>query len=459
MNFSKYKSAILTFALAVWIIFPFVILAFINFPSSDDYYDWMLLQKFGALKATWHYYFNWSGRYFTHLIAFLLNPLKLGERLGGSFSALLGITFLVIDAFLVSGILKATFQFRLGIQPVFTAFLILFFCYLPFPNETVYWYTGMIAYMPGFTACLYWMFLQLKADKIKIERILWFILPAFAGGSGELSLCLMGWLLVLNFNFTSVNRAYWILCGLFGIAAGIELLSPGSAERIRYFTETAGNPTENIAFAFSNSAMWLWHFLRDWTRSTPVLMMALVCGVFLNSDSIKRVPGKTCFLWSLGLLVPFAMLFIFHFGTGMSQPPNRLINVVYLFLQVFLFISIVYAVKQFGNVKVENGIRLLWFALILFVFQAGYSSRWRGAVSDFTVLQAYASSMHDRFVQTNQFKAQNTAEALILKPIESIPFTSFFSELSADSTHWYNEGYAAFHGIKAVRCKSYESER
>ena len=452
MNFSKHTFRILTLAISVWIIFPFAVLACFNFPSSDDYYDWMLLQKFGALKATWHYYFNWSGRYFTHLIAFLLNPLQLGERLGGTFSALLGITFLVIDAFLVSGILKATFQIRKGIQPVFIGLLVLFFCFLPFPNETVFWYTGMIAYMPGLTACLYWTFLHLKADKNKTERLLWYVLPIFAGGSGELSLCLMGWLLLLNFDFTSHSRPYLILCGLFGMAAGIELLSPGSAERIRYFTETAGNPTQNIGFAFANSVNWLWYFLRDWTRSTPVLIMALVCGTLLKLDSIKRLSGKAYFIWSLGLMVPFAMFFIFHFGTGMHQPPGRLINVVYLFLQVYLFISVIYCVKKFGNIKLENGIRPLWLAMLVFVFQAGYSSRWRGAVSDFSTLNVYASSMQARFEQTNQFNAENTASTLILKPIETIPFTSFFSELNSDSTHWYNEGYAYYHGIKSVRC-------
>ncbi len=452
MKFRKRISEILTCAAVAWILYPFIVLAFFNYPSSDDYYDWMLIQKYGAFKATWHYYFNWSGRYFTHLIAFLLNPLQLGERMGGMFSAFLGIGFLVLDAFLVSRIIKSTFRIHQGVQTIFIVFLIAFYCYLPFPNETVFWYTGMIAYMPGITACLYWLVLHQKAFKNKPERMLWFILPVFAGGSGELSLCLMGWLLVLNFDFKSLNRNYAILFGLFAIAAGFELLSPGSAERLRYFTETAGNPTRNIEFSATNSVKWLWHYLRDWTRSTPILCMALICAAGFKSDSNFRASAKEYSLWLLGFTVPFAMFFIFHFGTGMTQAPGRLINIVYLFLQVYLFISLFYIVQLFGNFKLENGFRLVWMAALLFIFQASYSSRWRGALSDFSVLNAYAELMQNRLIQTNQFSTQNSSATLNLEPIAPIPFTSFFSELSSDSTHWYNEGYAFYHTVKSVRC-------
>jgi hypothetical protein len=60
--------------------------------------------------------------------------------------------------------------------------------------------------------------------------------------------------------------------------------------------------------------------------------------------------------------------------------------------------------------------------------------------------------MQKRLMHTNQFSAQNASATLNLEPIAPIPFTSFFSELSSDSTHWYNEGYAFYHTVKSVRC-------
>lgn len=452
MKFKKPIILFLTLVAAAWILFPFVVLAFFNYPSSDDYYDWMLLQKYGAFEATWHYYFNWSGRYFTHLIAFFLNPLQLGERLGGGFSAFLGIGFLTVNAYLISRILKVIYLVNRCVKALFIIFLILFFGYLPFPNETIYWYTGMIAYLPGFTACLYWLVLHLKDNKHRFERLLWFMLPVFAAGTGELSLCLMAWLLLLNVDFSFENRKYWLLCGLFTLAAGIELLSPGSAERMRYFTDTAGNPTRNIGFAALNSFSWMWHYLRDWTRCSPVLLMAVLCGLLIKTE-LKITPGFRFYaLWLLGCLVPFAMLFIFHFGTGLIHPPGRLINVVYLFVQIYLFTSVFYLVVRYGNVKLLNGERMLWVTTLLFVFLSTYSSRWRVAIMDFSIITAYEKSISTRIRQVEQFRMGGSSSTLLLLPLEHKPSTSFFSELSSDSSHWYNEGFSAYHGIKATRC-------
>jgi hypothetical protein len=310
----------------------------------------------------------------------------------------------------------------------------------------------MIAYMPGFTACLYWLVLHLKDNKNSFERLLWFILPLFAGGSGELSLCLMAWLLLLNLDFSFVNRKYWLICGLFALAAGIELLSPGSAERMRYFTETAGNPTRNIGFAALNSFNWMWHYLRDWTRCSPVLLMAVLCGLLIKTEFKITHIVRFYAVWLLGFFVPFAMLFIFHFGTGMTQPPGRLINVIYLFVQIYLFTSVLYLVVRFGNVKLLNEGKMLWVTTLLFVFLSSYSSRWRVAIMDFSIITTYQKAMNSRLRQTEQFRNRSASSTLLLLPLEHKPSTSFFSELSSDSSHWFNEGFSAYHGIKATRC-------
>jgi hypothetical protein len=150
--------------------------------------------------------------------------------------------------------------------------------------------------------------------------------------------------------------------------------------------------------------------------------------------------------------VPFAMLFIFHFGTGMTQPPGRLINVIYLFVQIYLFTSIFYLVVRYGNVKLLNGGKMLWVTTLLFVFLSSYSSRWRVAIMDFSIITTYQKAMNSRLRQTEQFRNRSTSSTLLLLPLEHKPSTSFFSELSSDSSHWFNEGFSAYHGIKATRC-------
>ena len=460
MRFLRLLPSLATCAALGWIVIPFLILALFNYPSSDDYYDWMLLQKHGVIKATWHYYFNWSGRYFTHLVAFLLNPLHFGERIGGSVSAIIGIVFLVLNAYWVVRIFNSMFRFEQDYRPVFILLLTLFVCYLPFPSETVYWFTGMIAYMPGFSACMYWAFLNLKENRNKAEFVLWFLLPVFAGGSGEISLILMGWLLLLNGLNTSAKHrvVYGIICALFLIAAAVELLSPGSVERMKYFTETAGNPTRNLKFAFENSLHWLWYYLRDWLRSTPILLVALFCALGSKSIAHIRISRTILCAWGLGVFVPVAMLFVFHFGTGNTQLPGRLINMIYLFLQVYLFFTLYYIAKRFFYETNLSSTKLVWLGACMLIFQATYTSRWRGAVSDMRSLNAYVHSMDERLQATQFHRKSQTTKTLHVLPIQTRPFTSFFSELSADSSHWYNEGYAYYHGINFIQCAEPQNE-
>jgi hypothetical protein len=447
------RSSLLSRIAAIWIISPFAVLACFNYPSSDEYYDWMLLEKYGAFEASWHYYLNWSGRYFTHITAFLLNPLHLGERLGGSISAFLGIAFLVIDAWLVSKIFKAIFKIECDVQPIFILFLLLFFCYIPFPNETIFWFTGMIAYMPGFTACLYWVLLNVTENRNRIKQILWFILPVYAGGSGEIGLLVMAWLLTLNFKFEkNFIKKYAPIYALFILAAGTELLSPGSAERMKFFTETVGNPTQNFGFAISKSLNWTWHYLRDWTRSTPVLFIAFVLALLPRSNPPTKCTKPSMVLWSLGIFVPVAMFFVFHFGTGQTQPPGRIINLAFLFLQPFILFTVYSLVKQISNTPVLTSNRIIWIGIVLFIFQASYTSRWRGAVNDFQSLAEYNKEVNHRFELTKAHRQAHPDSTLIVPTINSIPYTAFFSDLNSDTGHWYNEGYAYYHHIKAISC-------
>ena len=45
-------------------------------------------------------------------------------------------------------------------------------------------------------------------------------------------------------------------------------------------------------------------------------------------------------------------------------------------------------------------------------------------------------------------------DTLHLHPIKHIPYTIFYSDLTPNPKHWYNEGYAYYHGISAVVCDS-----
>jgi prolipoprotein diacylglyceryltransferase len=56
-------------------------------------------------------------------------------------------------------------------------------CYLPYPSEIIYWFTGMIAYQPGLAMIAFWSVLHFKKDKSKFLQIIYFVLPFLIVGT------------------------------------------------------------------------------------------------------------------------------------------------------------------------------------------------------------------------------------------------------------------------------------
>ena len=118
-------------------------------PASDDYYDYKILSEHGLFGGVWFYYLNWSGRFVSYFLAFLLNPLHLGEALGSAISNTLFLSMLVSMAFFQSKIYVKLFKPGQDFWPTFAIILCLWLMYLPRPVELLFWFTGAIAYLIG----------------------------------------------------------------------------------------------------------------------------------------------------------------------------------------------------------------------------------------------------------------------------------------------------------------------
>jgi hypothetical protein len=239
---------------------------------------------------------------------------------------------------------------------------------------------------------------------------------------------------------------------VFILAAILELLAPGSKERMRYFTETAGNPTGEIVWSTHQSIQFVWHILRDWTRSTPLVIISVILPFFFlrQKEKSKWSPWQVLF-WISGIFLLPILVFPFYYGTGQTDVPGRLVNVLYLFISLYIILGFSLLFRSYLRVPpmLQNSILgIIWFALF---WQSTYSSRWRGAVEDLKLVERYRSETQERRLASMEHN--DTSKPLNLKPIKNIPHTFFFSDLSADSTHWYNEGYAYYYGLGSVTCK------
>ncbi len=442
-----------SFSASVVVVLPFLLLCRYNLPSSDDFYDYMLAQKWGVYAATAHYYWNWSGRFATHLLTMALNPLRFGMEWGGILTALTGIGLMVFCCWNISLIHARILLNTKAKWMLFPFYVLLFFAYLPFPNETIYWFTGTLAYMPGLAAIIGWIRIT-ESDENWNKRyvLLAAILSFFIGGSNEINIFIYAWILCLNVYKIKDNRLYFI-CSilLFSVAAILELSAPGSKERMRYFTETAGNPTADIGWSLRQSISYLWHILRDWTRSTPVILIAVIIPMFLARQKERQKLNKwRVAVWLGGFLVLPLMLFPFYYGTGQTEVPGRLVNVLYLFSALYVVFGSSLLLRYFQVMHVEIRPYILGIIWLVLFWQSTYNSRWRGAVEDLKMAERYRLETIAR--QDKSFKHKGKSKRLILKPINNVPYTLFFSDLSADTSHWYNEGYAYYYGLKSVSC-------
>jgi len=437
-------------AAAFFVSAPFVWLALNNMAASDDYYDYYLLQRFGPFEAVYHYYLNWSGRFVSHFLAFCLNPLQMGERIGPALSGLLGISMLWFTAFQVGKILQKLYGSSFNEISVSIILGSFWLCFLPYPSEIIYWFTGMIAYQPGLAMIALWTVLHFKKEPNKFVKSIYFILPFIIAGTNEINVLIMGFVLALVFPIDQPKlRKYWIVVAVFLLGAGLELLAPGSRYRMEYFTETAGNPVANLSFALNHSFSMMWNVIRDWSRSTPLLLVALSIGIGIKIKSELKIHPVKLFFAGLGILIIPIMYFPFFWGTGMTSPPGRLHDVVFLFFSVWTIGITPFILHKF-KIEIPKSYILRGMLFCIVIWQASYSSRLRGALSDVKMVHEFRKEITERSDKTALHKKTNPSKTLVLNPIRKIPYTMFFGDLTSDPGHWYNEGYARYHKISAV---------
>jgi len=435
------------------ILAPFLYLGWYGIAASDDYIDYKLLSEYGFWGALKNYYFQWSGRFVSLAIVFLLNPLHLGERVGPAVLNTVALALFFLLAFLQAKILNHFFQARHKILPI----VILIFCfwlmYLPKPVELLFWFTGAMAYLPGLLGMSYWVFLHLK-ERSKIQNTAYFVLPFLIAGTSEINVLLMAFLMVLCFPTDSTKRkTYLIPIAVFILGAALELLSPGSQVRMDYFKYTAQNPVSDLSFSIQHSFQITWHYIRDWTRSSPILIVALLVSLLLNiSSKIKLSKFQKLVILAAPLMIP-VLYFPFFWGTGMNAPPERINNVIFLFFTLYV-IFVTPIILRPILLKTEVPQSLILIATIGIFWISSYQSRLRTALFDLKEIPKFKQEIALRKRITNEHSQNNLNDTLHLPAIEHIPYTVFYGDLKSDPKHWYNEGYAYYHGITAVICDS-----
>jgi hypothetical protein len=447
------RTRILWIISALCILAPFLYLGWHGVAASDDYYDYKLLQEKGFFDSIAHYYQSWSGRYISFALAFLLNPLHLGEGLGPAVTNTLSLSLLCSMAYFQARIYAALFLKTVqAVIPVTVIFLCFWLMYLPRPVEILFWFTGSMAYLVGPFLITMWVWLHIESPKTYlVQRGMYLVFPLLIAGGSEINILLMTFIMLLCIPKQKSELMLFLAPAiLFLLGASIELLAPGNQGRMGYFEGI--NPAGDFQFSLTNSIEISWHILRDWTRSTPLLLLALLCTLLAKpSKQIVISNWQKLVLTGFAVLIPL-LYFPFFWGTGMKQAPDRLHDYVFLVVStgvIFLFPLIMQ--RFLKNIRIPQEVILVAFIIIL--WQGSYTSRLRTALFDIETLPAFNKEIELRNeLLLLQFLKSNTEDTLYLPEIKHIPYTIFYGDLKPDAGHWYNEGYSFFHHVGPVVC-------
>jgi hypothetical protein len=436
--------------LGVGICAPFLILIAYTFPSSDDFADFRFVREYGYQTAFAKYYFEWGGRYFSVGLTFLLNTIGYESMIPYRLVCLLSFGLLVLLCWLITLIFQILFLLQEEIFSFFIVILILVLGYMPSPVEMIYWFTGSWVYLPGLVMIACWTLLALRKEPLQGWRHWCFIiLPLCMAGSNEVIIVLFAgiWFIVWVNQKTTKKAMIWPLI-LFVIGASIALLAPGNHVRHDFFLHKAGNPAGNVYFSIKHAFLTLWHWGRDWSRSTPIIIAGIVLyqlsGIAPGSDIPLRKKMRVAIPAIFTLI---ALTLPFFWGTGRNIPALRVMNIYWIAFSITVLSFVAAAMNHFSLRQVKQPVitRMLFLVLIA---SLTYQSNWRQAIDDLQIVAEYRDQMNQRIDQAR--KASET-DTLVFNPMMYMPSTISYIDLNENPGHWYNKGFAYRYRIAAVR--------
>lgn len=224
-------------------LLPFLLLCQYNQPFLDDFSFSADVQTHGMWGAQWHFYQQWSGRYFTNFLLFVANPLSYrwlqGVGLVAATSQLLrvAVLWLMVRSLTKQSLRKAeTGLLAAGLALLYAAVV-------PSGFSALYYFTDIMVYqVPAWLLALVPLAVE-RAHRAAATkgRLAWGTAAALgtiaAAGSNELTLLLLGLVLAIGAGLSAQRRQWssfrvWMGLGLLLLIFGlVSVLAPGNAVR------------------------------------------------------------------------------------------------------------------------------------------------------------------------------------------------------------------------------------
>lgn len=459
-------------------IFPFVESILFSIPSSDDFS--MAMKSWGfveSIKAATNMYFSWSGGGPFIFMEFLFNPLQYTSSLGYGYSIFLVITFLL---FVVSIYVLTRVMVRMmidGSNKIIdrTVFCVALFVILNtglYP-EIYYWFIGnsylWAAVFAIFTVVTAALFLQ-NPDNKKMCILASFI--GFIACFSSINAVAMGLIYLItlySYYDSSAGKSKKVLQFvplIFMIIGGVlSVAAPGN------YARHAGMYGSDMLFiraftlAFNNTVTKFYDMMNNGVFIIGLLVLVLI-GLFL-SKSRARLKFNPFFIWLLGFIAAFGVLYPVALGYSNSGIPNRIlfcVNIVIILWSVFAALYTGAWLKDKYAVVINNkdfAQRLtlavgVVSAVIMFAPSADKEillKRLPSAMIPANIVNIYKASLFYKELY-REIANSSSPDVVIERASSSIPArTDVIRDeigLSSDSKFWVNNAVARWYGKDSV---------
>lgn len=447
------KKIILVFSLLNIALFSIIFL--FSAPYFDDYCHAYDIKTNGLIESMYWFYYNWSGRFTSHLIL-SAHPLLLNSVILYKFVLFVYFIIFSLSIFYFSSSYSSSNVSGIGFS---FWFLCAVFLFSPGLGDAILWLPGSIVYSLSLASlilfyCLVRVLLK-EPSKLKLGKMaLAFSLALFLPGFNEI---LIGFVFILMFHFAPFNplngaenkksieyaKIFYSILFLVVFGSCIALLAPGNFARADVF-ETKFDIMITLKGGLKSIFLQLSNYL---------LMPAFLSFIAISFVLFYKYAVRS-YKFDLNLAL---MLFLFwvsgHFPSFILNyfPPPRLehfLFVLFLIFILYLVFGIAYYVEKVLKFKFRESFLRYHYALLLIVFSSPNFIAHVSDIVDGTYLQ-FNHSLNERNILLND-KSQ---KSVVFNGLSKIPLLFDFIDITDNGSNQINACYSKFYNKNEVKIR------
>lgn len=447
---------------ASFLFAPFIIIAFFNWPSADDYDFAQMVQTHGFWGSQRFWYFAWTGRFASNFLN-SLNPLVFRMPSLNFVPPLIGLILLCSMAVHLANLAGLCFNSSRLKERITLILIILFLFDLTSLAEGLYWYTGLTTYLIPFSlaiivCCRLISLLRVGIAPTVTARLWLFGSGILLAGFNEIILLLLtvfcaglafAWLRRPHRTYFAAISPFIFGVGLGGVAM---LLSPGNLVRRKVLLETGQHLTDHLQ---------AWRDIAFFSASSWTLPLVTCCFLVLPFCLHRQVrfPLRRETLALLGMLLASEFLLGLlilgptEFALGYF-PPYRVRNLYVLghHLVALAFVGLLY--DRYGRPG-SPGPRQQRLSIIVFGISILFTPNMKEVFVDtLPRLAKYRAELAAR----ESLLEHSSGEELTLPSFSAAPESIFFTDIDADPSDSKNRSFAHYYRLKSVRRTSGENK-